>query len=345
MYYTQQTVFHFYLHLFIVILYDLQRCCANMKLAFTKECLVTIYKNFRYQYIRVNLNRKMTVLAVTVVVAKSNPCLCCEFLLLFLCFVIVVILKLDRNSHVDDRVLRENPTASKVMAEGFIRLIKNFTKGYIIKDEDGDGIQFINRIKKYAEDERLDTEKTKILKKIVILFNYGDECKVTKDSLKKQETMSFVNLDDPFIVEYKSAYNGNHRQAELEVMRIKRKNGDNDKDWTLYYIFHLENRPLKVLYKNYKEIGFDKRDLNLHIQLYYESLKELIENDKFLSKILLLYPYDVEDYETKGRFCDDIQNFIEKKATEDMWLEGGSWNTPQEFLQSDFPFLSLLENK
>ena len=170
----------------------------------------------------------MTVLAVTVVVAKSNPCLCCEFLLLFLCFVIVVILKLDRNSHgklncknskvefrkmiyilVDDRVLRENPTASKVMAEGFIRLIKNFTKGYIIKDEDGDGIQFINRIKKYAEDERLDTEKTKILKKIVILFNYGDECKVTKDSLKKQETMSFVNLDDPFIVEYKSAYNGN----------------------------------------------------------------------------------------------------------------------------------------
>ena len=93
------------------------------------------------------------------------------------------------------------------------------------------------------------------------------------------------------------------------------------------------------------QLHFDKRDLNLHIQLYYESLKELIENDKFLSKILLLYPYDVEDYETKGRFCDDIQNFIEKKATEDMWLEGGSWNTPQEFLQSDFPFLSLLENK
>ena len=63
-------------------------------------------------------------------------------------------------------------------------------------------------LKKYAEDERINTPKTKILKKIVILFNYGDECKVTKDSLRKQETLNFVNLDDPFSVPYRNSYNG-----------------------------------------------------------------------------------------------------------------------------------------
>ena len=122
----------------------------------------------------------------------------------------------------------------------------------------------------------------------------------------------------------------NIRHADLEVMRIQRKN-DNDEGWTNFYIFHLENRALKILYKNYKEIGFDKRDLDLHIQLYYQSLTQLIETDDFLKRILKLYQY--EDYETNGGFYNHIKNFIDMETDEDMWMEGGSWQTPENFLQ------------
>lgn len=332
--------------LFIVILYNLKRCCDNIKTKFTKECLTTIFRKFHHQFINVNFGRKVTVLVVTVAVvaaAKSNYDLY-EFLLLLLCFVVVVKLKLDRNTIVDERVLRENPTASKVMANAFFRFIDKFTKGDIItrREEDlGDTVNnpFISRLWEYVEDERLNRPganniRTKILKKIVIFFHRGDECRCSKESLRKQEikssTFSFVTLDEPLRVEYRNAYNENIRHADLEVMRIQRKN-DNDEGWTNFYIFHLENRALKILYKNYKEIGFDKRDLDLHIQLYYQSLTQLIEADDFLKRILKLYQY--EDYEINGGFYNHIKNFIDMETDEDMWMEGGSWQSPENFLE------------
>ena len=122
------------------------------------------------------------------------------------------------------------------MANAFFRFIVKFTKGDIITrgeedvdDDDPVKNPFIRRLWEYVEEERLNRPRannirTKILKKIVIFFHRGDECRCSKESLRKQEikssTFSFVTLDEPLRVEYRNAYNGKNSYRNIIIYNI-----------------------------------------------------------------------------------------------------------------------------
>ena len=49
-----------------------------------------------------------------------------------------------------------------------------------------------------------------------------------------------------------------------------------------FYLFSLENRPLRTLYFMRNDGHYDKDDFKFHFKLYFESLKELIKEDPLL---------------------------------------------------------------
>ena len=103
---------------------------------------------------------------------------------------------------------------------------------------------------------------------------------------------------------------GNYFEHKFEVLKIRRFDEEGSRRGN-YYIFFFENRPLRTLYgmKDDPSISFDKEDLKYHIHLYFESLKEMIEEDEAVRDIvqLVLFKYEANSL----NFTKDLTRSID----------------------------------
>ena len=76
------------------------------------------------------------------------------------------------------------------------------------------------------------------------------------------------------------------------------------------YIFFFENRPLRTLYrmKDDARIRFEKQDLDYHFQLFYESLKDMLREDKEVNRVVKLLQFKY--VERSLRFTEDLTRLL-----------------------------------
>ena len=92
-------------------------------------------------------------------------------------------------------------------------------------------------------------------------------------------------------------------------MKIRR-----DGDSGNLYVFIFENRPLRTLYamKDDARIKFEQPDLEYHFQLFYESLKDMLKEDKEVNQVVKLIQF--EYIGRSLRFTEDLLARMEEEG-------------------------------
>lgn len=85
------------------------------------------------------------------------------------------------------------------------------------------------------------------------------------------------------------------------------------------YVFVFENRPLRTLYamEDDSRIKFERPDLEYHFHLFYDSLKDMLKEDKKVNQVVKLIQF--EYIGRSLRFTEDLLTGISQSFEE----EGG----------------------
>ena len=233
----------------------------------------------------------------------------------------------------DRRLIKASPfNLSRGLARPFADLIKQIVRGSGVKNPAEKTLRTMDLVfPEYLAKERISPENA-IPDKLFIVFPESEEEVCTVDDKLKKIERNEPNQDgkremfsisvnpiiqphrDPssgFITRYELHLNklfniilGNLFQIKIEVLKIRRHLEGCGRE--NLYIFFFENRPLRTLYrmKDDSRIKFEKQDLDYHFQLYYESLKEMLEESEEVNRAVKLIKFKYKERSLK--FTDDL---------------------------------------